>query len=166
MLVDVRMQHEMEEQVNRLVEEVEEIENKRADVVDELAIEVAKEVVEQLQDLLPTIVAQVGTLAIKGTSEVKMTTPLTTASMKMIGMLTWEMVEKTEAVQEISGYEDNHKVKYSTGSLTGRALTWWSSEVKTRGQEAAFGMTWEDFKALMKEEYCPSNEMQKLETEF
>ncbi|GJS29865.1 hypothetical protein Tco_0490485 [Tanacetum coccineum] len=24
----------------------------------------------------------------------------------------------------------------------------------------------EDFKALMKEEYCPSNEMQKLETEF
>ncbi|GJU90211.1 reverse transcriptase domain-containing protein [Tanacetum coccineum] len=27
-------------------------------------------------------------------------------------------------------------------------------------------MTWEDFKALMKEEYCPSNEMQKLETEF
>ncbi|GKF60023.1 hypothetical protein Tco_0176809, partial [Tanacetum coccineum] len=27
-------------------------------------------------------------------------------------------------------------------------------------------MTWEDFKALMKEEYCPSNKMQKLETKF
>ncbi|PWA73041.1 reverse transcriptase domain-containing protein [Artemisia annua] len=28
------------------------------------------------------------------------------------------------------------------------------------------GMTWEDFKALMVEEFCPSNEMQKLEEEL
>ncbi|GJS69673.1 reverse transcriptase domain-containing protein [Tanacetum coccineum] len=28
------------------------------------------------------------------------------------------------------------------------------------------GMTWEDFKAFMREELCPNNEMQKLETEF
>ncbi|GJU49408.1 putative reverse transcriptase domain-containing protein [Tanacetum coccineum] len=27
-------------------------------------------------------------------------------------------------------------------------------------------MTWEDFKTLMREEFCPNNEMQKLETEF
>ncbi|GJV23407.1 reverse transcriptase domain-containing protein [Tanacetum coccineum] len=79
-------------------------------------------IAQQLQDLLPTIVSQVGTLAIKGTSEVKMTTPLTTESMKMIGMLT-SLLEVVEAT---------------------------------------FGMTWEDFKALMKEEYCPSNKMQKM----
>ncbi|GJZ29952.1 putative reverse transcriptase domain-containing protein [Tanacetum coccineum] len=28
------------------------------------------------------------------------------------------------------------------------------------------GMSWEDFKTLIKEEFCPSNEMQKLETEL
>ncbi|GKB46830.1 reverse transcriptase domain-containing protein, partial [Tanacetum coccineum] len=55
------------------------------------------------------------------------------------------LVEKMEAVQDISGCRDHQK---------------------NRGREAAIGMTWEDFKALMKEEYCPSNEMQKLETEF
>ncbi|GJR34194.1 reverse transcriptase domain-containing protein [Tanacetum coccineum] len=38
--------------------------------------------------------------------------------------------------------------------------------VQTRGREAAFGLTWKDFKALMREELCPNNEMQKLETEF
>ncbi|GJX16523.1 hypothetical protein Tco_0217355 [Tanacetum coccineum] len=38
--------------------------------------------------------------------------------------------------------------------------------VHTRGREAAVGMTWEDFKALMIEEFSPNNEMQKLETEF
>ncbi|GJX85975.1 hypothetical protein Tco_0336749 [Tanacetum coccineum] len=43
-----------------------------------------------------------------------------------------------------------------TGEPTGR----------TKGREAIVGMTWEDFKALMREELCPNNEMQKLETEF
>nr|GEV24461.1 hypothetical protein [Tanacetum cinerariifolium] len=40
------------------------------------------------------------------------------------------------------------------------------TEVYTRGQEASVGMTWEDFKAFIREEFCPNNEMQKLETKF
>ncbi|GJU54450.1 putative reverse transcriptase domain-containing protein [Tanacetum coccineum] len=35
-----------------------------------------------------------------------------------------------------------------------------------RGREAAIGMTWNDFKALLVEEFCPSNEMERLENEF
>nr|GEV06902.1 putative reverse transcriptase domain-containing protein [Tanacetum cinerariifolium] len=38
--------------------------------------------------------------------------------------------------------------------------------VHSRGWEAAVGMTWEDFSVLMSKEFCPNNEMQKLETEF
>ncbi|GJS20734.1 putative reverse transcriptase domain-containing protein [Tanacetum coccineum] len=38
--------------------------------------------------------------------------------------------------------------------------------VQTRGREAAVGMTWEDFKTLTREELYPNNEMQKLETMF
>ncbi|GJS81872.1 putative reverse transcriptase domain-containing protein [Tanacetum coccineum] len=38
--------------------------------------------------------------------------------------------------------------------------------VQARGREAAVGMTWEEFKALLVEEFCPSNEMEKLENEF
>ncbi|GJS33044.1 reverse transcriptase domain-containing protein [Tanacetum coccineum] len=45
-------------------------------------------------------------------------------------------VEKIEAIQDINGCGDNQKVKYSAGSLTGRALTWWNSKVRTRGCEA------------------------------
>nr|GEV39841.1 hypothetical protein [Tanacetum cinerariifolium] len=33
-------------------------------------------------------------------------------------------------------------------------------------REVAVGMSWDNFKALMREEFCPSNEMQKLETEL
>ncbi|GJX52838.1 hypothetical protein Tco_0281207 [Tanacetum coccineum] len=38
--------------------------------------------------------------------------------------------------------------------------------VQTRGWEAAVGITWKDFKTLAREEFCPNNEMQKLETKF
>ncbi|GJY74318.1 putative reverse transcriptase domain-containing protein, partial [Tanacetum coccineum] len=38
--------------------------------------------------------------------------------------------------------------------------------VQTRGRDAAVGMSWEDFKVLMREELCPDNEVQKLESEF
>ncbi|GKA93231.1 hypothetical protein Tco_0815217, partial [Tanacetum coccineum] len=31
---------------------------------------------------------------------------------------------------------------------------------------AAVGMSWEDFRTLTREEFCPSNEMQKLENEL
>ncbi|GJT51429.1 putative reverse transcriptase domain-containing protein [Tanacetum coccineum] len=51
-------------------------------------------------------------------------------------------------------------------SLINKALTWWNTQIQARGREAAIGMTWEEFKASMVEEFCPSNEMEKLETEF
>ncbi|GJX03892.1 putative reverse transcriptase domain-containing protein [Tanacetum coccineum] len=54
------------------------------------------------------------------------------------------------------------RVKYSTGSFVGKALTWWNYEIRTRGREAAVGISWKDFKTLTKEEFCPSNEMKKL----
>ncbi|GKE50771.1 hypothetical protein Tco_1485927, partial [Tanacetum coccineum] len=55
-------------------------------------------------------------------------------------------IEKMELVQDMRGCRDNQKVKYTAGSF--------------------IGMSWEDFKTLTREEFCPSNEMQKLETEL
>ncbi|GJW29271.1 putative reverse transcriptase domain-containing protein [Tanacetum coccineum] len=37
---------------------------------------------------------------------------------------------------------------------------------RVRGREAAIGMCWNDFKALLVEEFCPSNKMEKLENKF
>ncbi|GJY58776.1 reverse transcriptase domain-containing protein [Tanacetum coccineum] len=37
---------------------------------------------------------------------------------------------------------------------------------KTRGRDAANGMTWNDFKALMREEFSPEHELEKLELEL
>ncbi|GKC55431.1 hypothetical protein Tco_1078176 [Tanacetum coccineum] len=54
------------------------------------------------------------------------------------------------------------RVKYTAVSFVVKALTWWNSEIHTRGREAVVGMSWEDFRTLIREEFYPSNEMQKL----
>ncbi|GKD53197.1 hypothetical protein Tco_1286584, partial [Tanacetum coccineum] len=50
-------------------------------------------------------------------------------------------IEKMESVQDMSGYEENQKVKYIVGSFVGKALTWWNSQIHTRSREAAVGMS-------------------------
>ncbi|GJW61703.1 hypothetical protein Tco_0111038 [Tanacetum coccineum] len=60
----------------------------------------------------------------------------------------------------------NQRVKYAASSFINKALTWWNTQVQTRGREAANEMTWESFKAFLVEEFFPSNEMEKLESEF
>ncbi|GJY11253.1 putative reverse transcriptase domain-containing protein [Tanacetum coccineum] len=57
-------------------------------------------------------------------------------------------------------------VKYAASSFVNKALTWWNTQIQARGREAAIGMTWNDFKALLVEEFCPSNEMERLENDF
>ncbi|GJV88116.1 peptidyl-prolyl cis-trans isomerase CYP22 [Tanacetum coccineum] len=75
-------------------------------------------------------------------------------------------IEKMESVHDMSGCRDSQRVKYSAGLFVGKALTWWNSKIRTRGREAAVGMSWEDFKTLTREEFYPSNELQKLEIEL
>ncbi|GJS54310.1 retrotransposon protein, putative, ty3-gypsy subclass [Tanacetum coccineum] len=71
-----------------------------------------------------------------------------------------------ENVIDNSGCAENQKVKYAASSFVNKALTWWNTQGQTRGREAAIGMSWTDFKALLVEEFCPSNEMEKLESEL
>nr|GEY94260.1 hypothetical protein [Tanacetum cinerariifolium] len=40
-----------------------------------------------------------------------------------------------ESVQDMSGCEDNQKVKYIVGSFVGKALTWWNSQIRTLGRQ-------------------------------
>ncbi|GKB52718.1 reverse transcriptase domain-containing protein [Tanacetum coccineum] len=46
-------------------------------------------------------------------------------------------IKKIESVQDMSGCNDNQKVKYTAGSFVGKALTWWNSQIRTLGQEVA-----------------------------
>ncbi|GJZ23455.1 putative reverse transcriptase domain-containing protein [Tanacetum coccineum] len=75
-------------------------------------------------------------------------------------------IKKMESVQDICGCSMDQKLKYTAGSFVGKALTWWNSQIRTLSQEVVVSMSWNDFKFIMIEEFCPSHEMQKLETKM
>ncbi|GKB78373.1 reverse transcriptase domain-containing protein [Tanacetum coccineum] len=75
-------------------------------------------------------------------------------------------IKKMESVHDMSGCSIDQKVKYTAGSFVGKALTWWNSQIRTLSQEVVVSMSWNDFKFMMIQEFCPSHEMQKLESEL
>ncbi|GJU83763.1 putative reverse transcriptase domain-containing protein, partial [Tanacetum coccineum] len=75
-------------------------------------------------------------------------------------------IEKIESVFDNSGCTTNQRVRYAASCFVNKALTWWNTQVQARGHEVTIGMSWNDFKAFLVEEFCLSNEMEKLENEF
>ncbi|GKC67112.1 hypothetical protein Tco_1099710 [Tanacetum coccineum] len=151
MLADELLHHEVEGRVDRLVEELEEL-------VSNVAEEVV-EVTEQIETLTksPTFPLNQG---INGSR-----------NENAVGDSIHEDVRNVNMSNDRSGcsYKEFVACKLKEFNSMGGviAYTRWVEKMEaTRGREAAVGMTWEDFKPLMKEEYCPSNEMQNLEIEF
>ena len=74
--------------------------------------------------------------------------------------------ERTEAVFEICSCPEESKIKFTTATLTNRALTWWNGHVSALSLVSANAMGWDTLKDLMRKEYCPRGEIQKLEEEL
>ncbi|GJY02910.1 putative reverse transcriptase domain-containing protein [Tanacetum coccineum] len=75
-------------------------------------------------------------------------------------------IEKMQSMHDMSGCSIAQKVQYTTVSFVGKALTWWNSQIRTLSREVAVSISWNDFKFRMIQEFCPSHEMQKLESEL
>ncbi|KAD5803342.1 hypothetical protein E3N88_14702 [Mikania micrantha] len=81
-----------------------------------------------------------------------------------VGFIQW--LEKMETTLDISGCPEQSKVKYDAGSFHKRALTWWNAQVSIKGRDEAQAMPWNDFKAMLRAEFFPRNELKKVETEL
>ncbi|GJZ26339.1 putative reverse transcriptase domain-containing protein [Tanacetum coccineum] len=58
------------------------------------------------------------------------------------------------------------KVKFAAATLEGPALTWWKTKVATMGLETVNQMPWTEMKQLMTAEFCPIEEVQRMEHEL
>ncbi|GKB84115.1 reverse transcriptase domain-containing protein [Tanacetum coccineum] len=61
---------------------------------------------------------------------------------------------------------DDCKVKFSTGTLTEEALSWWNSFAHPIGIEEAYKIPWSELKKLLIKKYCPQTEVKKIKDEF
>ncbi|GJX87672.1 putative reverse transcriptase domain-containing protein [Tanacetum coccineum] len=62
--------------------------------------------------------------------------------------------------------KERDKVKFSTATLQGRALTWWNGRIASMGIDAANGTPWTEVRKWMTEEFCPRSVLQRLEQEL
>nr|GEW80555.1 hypothetical protein [Tanacetum cinerariifolium] len=74
-------------------------------------------------------------------------------------------LRKSESVFEISECAEGKKVKFATATLEGPALTWWTTKVATIGLETMNQKPWTEMKQLMTAEFCPIEEVQRMEHE-
>nr|GEV71860.1 reverse transcriptase domain-containing protein [Tanacetum cinerariifolium] len=74
--------------------------------------------------------------------------------------------EPREALVARNNCTEDCKVKFSTGTLTKEALSWWNSFAQPIAIEEAYKITWVEFKKLLIKKYCPRTEIQKMEDEF
>ncbi|GJU28734.1 magnesium transporter MRS2-4 [Tanacetum coccineum] len=136
--------------------------------------DIATIIVQQLQNIIPQIVTQVTTNVNNATGgngndgndgcSYKTFTACNPKEFDgkggAVALTRW--IEKMESVFDNSGCTANQRVKYAASCFVKKALTWWNTQVQARGREAVIGMSWNDFRALLMEEFCPSNEMEKL----
>ncbi|GKC76739.1 putative reverse transcriptase domain-containing protein [Tanacetum coccineum] len=74
--------------------------------------------------------------------------------------------EKTEMNFRISKCTEDKKVKFAAATLRGHALTWWNSKVAILGLDVANQMGWTEMKKLMTAEFCPTEELQRMENKL
>ncbi|GJY30685.1 putative reverse transcriptase domain-containing protein, partial [Tanacetum coccineum] len=63
-------------------------------------------------------------------------------------------------------FHEGKKVKFAAATLEGPALTWWKTKVATMGLETVNQMPWTEIKQLMTAEFCPIEEVQRMEHEL
>ncbi|GJZ25703.1 reverse transcriptase domain-containing protein [Tanacetum coccineum] len=61
---------------------------------------------------------------------------------------------------------EDKKDKFAAATLRGHALTWWNSKVAILGLDVANQMGWTEIKKLMTAEFCPAEELQRIENEL
>nr|GEU38976.1 hypothetical protein [Tanacetum cinerariifolium] len=73
-----------------------------------------------------------------------------------IRLIRW--FERTELVFSHSNCTEDCKVKFSTGTLTEEALSWWNSFAQPIGIEEAYKITWVEFKKLLIKKFQEAHE--------
>nr|GEU44725.1 hypothetical protein [Tanacetum cinerariifolium] len=81
-----------------------------------------------------------------------------------VELLRW--FKKTESVFGISEFAEGKKVRFVAATLEGPALTWWNSKTASMGLETVNQIPWTEMKQLMTFEFCPIEEVQRMEHEL
>ncbi|KAI3827893.1 hypothetical protein L1987_01982 [Smallanthus sonchifolius] len=85
---------------------------------------------------------------------------------KKDAVATFDWVIRMEAAIRLSECRANQVVKFAANSLREEASHWWEGIRQAKGSEIVDAMMWADLKTLVIKNFCPRNEIEKVEREF
>ncbi|KAD4982495.1 hypothetical protein E3N88_19166 [Mikania micrantha] len=85
---------------------------------------------------------------------------------KKDAVATCHWVSAMEAVITISECREGQAVKFAAHSFTEEALHWWNTVKQSKTNTDVEGLKWENLKELVMKQFCPKNEIDKIEREF
>ncbi|XP_024963243.1 uncharacterized protein LOC112503433 [Cynara cardunculus var. scolymus] len=77
-----------------------------------------------------------------------------------------EWLLNTKKVFRISKVSEEDKVNYATAMFMSSALIWWDATYQSLNKAEINNLTWEGFKTIFHEQYCPPDLLKWLEKEF
>ncbi|KAD4385553.1 hypothetical protein E3N88_25722 [Mikania micrantha] len=85
---------------------------------------------------------------------------------KKDAVATCHWIYAMEAVISISECRVDQSVKFAAHSFVEEALHWWNTVKQSKAAADIEKMTWDDLKELVTKQFCPKNELDKVEREF
>ena len=85
---------------------------------------------------------------------------------KKDAVATCHWISAMEAVISISECRIDQAVKFAAHSFVEEALHWWNTIKQSKAAADMDKMTWDDLKELVTKQFCPKNELDKVEREF
>ncbi|KAJ0899644.1 hypothetical protein HanRHA438_Chr08g0370951 [Helianthus annuus] len=133
---------------------------------------IASLVAKEMAKIIPQIVSEINEARSKSSVESKNEAPRTPFSFKQFkacgpasftgedgpsAMFQW--FDSIEVTFRQSGCPDNLRIVNATGVFQSRALDWWTVERNRHGNDATYGLSWEELRELMMKELCPPHEV-------
>ncbi|XP_076909710.1 uncharacterized protein LOC143567080 [Bidens hawaiensis] len=75
-------------------------------------------------------------------------------------------LEEMETIVITSKFSEVEKIQYSALMFKGDVLEWWNALLMSKGRDVMYGLSWEDFKALLMAKFCPMHETDQIQTKF
>ncbi|KAI3704949.1 hypothetical protein L1987_75179 [Smallanthus sonchifolius] len=85
---------------------------------------------------------------------------------KKEAVATFDWVIRIEVAIRLSECRANKVVKFAANSLREEASHWWEGVRQAKGDETVDAMLWNNLKTLVIKNFCPRNEIEKVEREF
>ncbi|KAJ0854939.1 putative transcription factor interactor and regulator CCHC(Zn) family [Helianthus annuus] len=136
-------------------------------------------ITKQMAKVVPQVVSELYENMSKSSEESRAETPKAAFSFKQFkacgpkeftgeegptALFQW--FDSIEVTLRQSGCPDNLRTLNATVVFQSRTLNWWTAERNKRGNDVTYGLSWDELKNVMLDEFCPPHERQKLEDEF